>query len=418
MLSIIYTVRDRNMIYTIIAKPTKECNADCAYCSSPPDDESAWTVDTFEKIWNNLKANLAPNVTWIWHGGEPMLLSPDFYRSCLEIAKRDKPHVEFGMQSNLLLYKKSRWENVFNDVFDGRISTSFDPDEKFRTIKGSTEKYTKQFYKKIDEVISDNFKPLVIGTYSEESIPYADSIYELSKSRGEKSFHLRFNYRYPAGRASEDGAVIMPKSYGEMLISLYNKWIVDLPNFRITPLDQMLRQVVDETQRSQQCPWTNDCGGQFLGILPNGDLYNCGEISDLDDTTLRYGNAIEGWISSTPNSGNISIVEYANPDDFPYTIMKTNAARKMKRRVVEHPTDCKTCRHYTACRGGCMRDAELYGRGLGGKFFYCQSWKMVFDRIKESIMTGEAEGMLERFGYQLRDSQMIVSDNLYDRDSI
>jgi hypothetical protein len=41
-----------------------------------------------------------------------------------------------------------------------------------------------------------------------------------------------------------------------------------------------------------------------------------------------------------------------------------------------------------------MRDAELYGRGLGGKFYYCKSWMMVFDKIKSDIISGRADNFL------------------------
>lgn len=45
-----------------------------------------------------------------------------------------------------------------------------------------------------------------------------------------------------------------------------------------------------------------------------------------------------------------------------------------------------------------MRDAVLYGKGLGGKFHYCHSWMQVFDRIKESVRNGEADGLIQRYG--------------------
>ena len=51
-----------------------------------------------------------------------------------------------------------------------------------------------------------------------------------------------------------------------------------------------------------------------------------------------------------------------------------------------------------------MRDAELYGRGLGGKFYYCESWKAVFDRIKESIKSGEAKNVIEKMGFSYNET--------------
>jgi hypothetical protein len=45
-----------------------------------------------------------------------------------------------------------------------------------------------------------------------------------------------------------------------------------------------------------------------------------------------------------------------------------------------------------------MRDSVLYGKGLGGKFHYCASWMMVFDRIKRSVASGEADAAIEKYG--------------------
>jgi radical SAM protein with 4Fe4S-binding SPASM domain len=402
------------MIYTVIAKPTKSCNADCGYCSSPPDSESGWTVDVFKVIWDRIKSQLSDNAVWIWHGGEPMLQGPDFYVECFKIAKIDKPNILFSLQSNLLLYKSSRWKKVFNEVFDGRISSSFDPDEMHRTIKGSTERYTKQFYKKIDEVMSDGFKPLVIGTYSEETAHLGVYMYEKSKSLGDKGFSLRFNYRYPAGRASGEGALISPETYGKMLLDVYNRWMVELPNFLITPLDQMLKQAVTSRDLGGQCPWTHNCGGKFIGILPNGDVYNCGEFSDLDDTQYRYGNLIEGWVSGPISQDTVQFIERPSIEEVGKKLMATEAARLMRRRVKDLPGDCRTCRHFHACQGGCMRDAELFDRGLGGKFFYCASWKMVFDRIKESIQSKEADKLLIKMGFSPEESRLHISTRMKD----
>lgn len=47
---------------------------------------------------------------------------------------------------------------------------------------------------------------------------------------------------------------------------------------------------------------------------------------------------------------------------------------------------------------GCARDSALYNNGLYGKFHYCQTWKMVFSRIKESILLGQADNIIEKYG--------------------
>ena len=40
----------------------------------------------------------------------------------------------------------------------------------------------------------------------------------------------------------------------------------------------------------------------------------------------------------------------------------------------------------------------LYDHGLNGKYHYCASWMMVFDRIKQSIASGEATAAIAKYG--------------------
>lgn len=362
-------------ISTVIAKPTKVCNADCTYCAAPPDGAPKWSLDQFKFYFEKLAPYLTHKAVFLWHGGEPMLMGPEFYKKAWDFAREIKPEIVFSMQSNLLGYNSKRWKDVFSDIFKGSISTSWDPDENFREYRGSTELYSKLFWNRIEHILNDGFRPKIIGTYNEESSPMAIGMYERAIEFGDRSFDLRFNYRYPAGRDSGMGEMLKPKTYGNVLLELYNRWITDLPNFVITPLDEMFKKVV--FIESERCPWTRSCGGRFLGLEPNGDCYNCSEFADLDDEQYRFGNL---------------------KDDTIPEMMATKAARMIKRRRINLPMDCKSCHHFNECEGGCMRDAVLYNKGLGGKFHYCQSWMMVFDRIKETVKNGEADGAIRKFG--------------------
>jgi uncharacterized protein len=387
------------MIYTVIAKPTKACNADCSYCSSPPDDANAWKIQDFKDIFDRVSPKLAEGAHWIWHGGEPMLLGPEFYREAYAYAKSKMPNLKFSMQTNILLYKSKRWLDVFRDLFEGRISTSFDPEAKLRTIHGDAEKYEKTFRRKLSEVLDDGFEPLVISVFNSENAHRMMEMYNWASTSRNRTFHIRFNYQYPAGRASSLDDIISPEEYAKNLLEIYNKWIVDYPPFDVIPLSQMLYKVIG--REGDQCPWTSSCGGTFLSIEPNGDLYNCGDFADLGDERYRYGNVRDLSINGSKKETIVGFYRKSKPENFADDVMTSPAMIKMMSRRVHMPSDCFTCRHYKECQGGCMRDAELYGRGLGGKFYYCASWKAVFDRIKESVLTGEADNLLAAMGEDL-----------------
>lgn len=305
-----------------------------------------------------------------------MLMGPDFYRKCFAIARVSKPEIRFSMQTNLLLYDSNRWKGVFTDVMDGSISTSYDPDERHRTLKGRAQAYSARFFRKMDEVLADGITPLVIGTYDEASANLSLPMYERALTDG---FDIRVNYRYPLGRVAGAGEMLTPETYGQMLVSLYERWMADASPILVTPLDIMLKHVVGA--KASTCPWTKDCGGRFMSVEPNGDVYNCADFADLGDPAHRFGNIFE---QSVPE------------------MLASTPARVIRRRPVHLHTDCAACRHFAECQGGCSRDSVLYSNSLRGKFHYCTSWIMVFDRIKESVRTGEADALLARFGLEKR----------------
>lgn len=381
------------MIGVVIAKPTKLCNADCSYCSSPPDGEKPWGDEELTRIFSSLQGNLEAKALFLWHGGEPLLMGPEFYRKAHAIAQPLTPEIEFAVQTNLLLYKSKQWKGVFQDIFGGACSTSYEPDEQQRTIKGDPAKYSRTFFRKLDEFQEDGFNPLVIGTFTESTAGLMHLMYEKSLARGDRSYHIRLNYCSPVGREAGSGLLIEPETYGRTLIEIYDRWIQDVPGFVVTPLDLMLRKAMG--QDGERCPWTRKCGGAFLGIMPNGDVYNCGEFSDLS-TDWRYGNILDG--TYTPGRQAINFVRRASVETIIPNLLASPAARTIKRRAALQPLDCQSCRHFAECQGGCARDVVLYDQGIGGKFMYCRSWKMVFDRIKQSILQGEADRMMAWFG--------------------
>lgn len=377
----------------IIAKPTKECNADCSYCSAPPDGADKWTVDSFKTIIDRLAGNLTPQVDWIWHGGEPMLMGPEFFRACADYAKSQDIKLNFAIQTNLLAYKSSRWKDVFENIFEGRISTSFDPYKKYRTVKGNATSYDRLFWRAMDDVINDGFRPLVIGVYDEGAADKAMAMYDRAVAHGNYGFDIRYNYAYPAGRASASGKLISSQTYGQMLVDLYDRWIAELPSFNITPLDQMLTKVAGF--RALLCPWTKSCGGKFLTIDPDGSVFNCSEFSDLADPEHRFGNILTGSVQTQAQP---VVVKFYTGSDLIPAMASSPASKDIIGRSRNVPPDCRSCRHFQECEGGCARDSVLFERGMGGKFAYCKSWMMVFDRMKETVLSGEADKILIKLG--------------------
>lgn len=359
------------MISVVIAKSTRICNADCSYCCAPPYDREKWTIEDFESFIKKMAPWLGTSVQWIWHGGEPMLMGTDFFYRAREIAERIVPgQIEFSMQSNLLAYDSKKWKNVFQDVLGGRVSTSYDPDELYRTVNGDPVKYNALFWNAVSRMKEDGFRIMAIATFRKETAGLAIPFYERNLAFGKDAMHLRLNYMRPDGRIAGTGKLIDPVEYGQMLVDVYDRWVSDAPCFAVTPLIYALRSSLGFGWG--ECPWTSHCGGKFLGLEPNGDVYNCSEFADLG-SDWKFGNLHEDSMEKMMSSG---------PALFAQT------------RMFRIPEECVTCEHYAECDAGCGRDVVLY-QAMDGKFPYCASWKAIFSRVKKSIASGEANNLIE-----------------------
>jgi uncharacterized protein len=356
---------------TVILKPTKGCNADCSYCCAPPDGAPKWSMEDFKAVFDALEPRLLPGAHLIWHGGEPMLLGTKFYEEAYVYATDRIPTIRFSMQSNMLSYNQ-RWNDVFHRIFKGSLSTSWDPDEQCRTVKGSAELYSRLYHDKHQAMLQDGWRPMIISTISEETAHLCHDIYDRALAADQRGtpYDIRLNYRYPAGRASETGPAIEPATYTKTLLEIYERWLTDAPRFTVTPLNQMFLKVAGS--EIGRCPWAKGCTGHIVGIEPNFDVHNCGEFADLAEPQFTFGNLIEDGIEKC---------------------LTSNAARTLAMRRVKVPESCKSCIHFAECEGGCMRDSVLFDRGVYGKFFYCETWQEIFSRIKESIITGEADNL-------------------------
>lgn len=68
--------------WSLLVKPTNDCNLDCKYCYEKPVREKLHgcrlSYDDIEHILK-LATDYSKRVTWIWHGGEPTLMGTDWY---------------------------------------------------------------------------------------------------------------------------------------------------------------------------------------------------------------------------------------------------------------------------------------------------------------------------------------------------
>lgn len=85
------TVLETGPLDLLIIQPTPFCNLDCSYCYLP-DRQSKKRISTavLERVFSEVFASglVRGPFTVVWHAGEPLVLSPSFYKEAMSIIAR------------------------------------------------------------------------------------------------------------------------------------------------------------------------------------------------------------------------------------------------------------------------------------------------------------------------------------------
>ncbi|HKU44679.1 MAG TPA: radical SAM protein [Polyangiales bacterium] len=118
-----------------VVKVSKHCNLRCRYCYEFEDlgKKERMTLEQHQRLYANIAGWLAKQreptqVEFVWHGGEPLLISPDFYWRSFDVQAAafgaNAPRVRNVVQTNLTLLDAERLR-LLKDGFDG-VGVSLD----------------------------------------------------------------------------------------------------------------------------------------------------------------------------------------------------------------------------------------------------------------------------------------------------
>ena len=104
----------------VVLQPTAFCNIDCRYCYLPDrDNKHVLDQATVRRLFGELFASgwAAPQLTVIWHAGEPLVVPVSFYREAFDAIERLRPPsigLAHSFQTNGTLID-AQWCRLFRD---------------------------------------------------------------------------------------------------------------------------------------------------------------------------------------------------------------------------------------------------------------------------------------------------------------
>jgi len=364
---------------TVVIETTNRCNLNCNYCYASTESLEDMSIETLESALTNLLGfENSPGISFIWHGGEPLLRGFSFFERIVELQSSITTKREFlnGVQTNGTLLDE-QWLNFF-ETNRFRVSSSLDGP---RDITNLTRKYpdgtvayddifrgVKMLQKRANLLnerretepnhgrVRDLFGGLiaVIGKHNVDHIP---ELYEFFK---EFSVQMRYNPVVDCYKRDCKIVSVSPQQYGQALCTLFDLWSADNMPYPIEPLTGMTEGLSGKPIR--ECTFNDTCRNGLFFIAPNGSVYPCDKIIGKQEFLL----------------GNIS------QDNF-YDIVFSQRHASMGLRSKQTVEGCQECDYGAVCNAGCMVNSYFSKGDLFGKDFFCDAYKMVFDHIKDRL---------------------------------
>ncbi len=394
------------LAFNIMIKPAGSlCNLDCHYC---------YYLDKSERIYGGrepvmdlemletcvreyISANDVSEVTFNWHGGEPLVLGIDFYKKAVELQRKYSGGkvIRNTLQTNGTLVN-SEWASFFKDngfLIGISIDGPEDIHDRYRKDKGGAATF-RRVIEGINIMYRYGVEYNTMSTVNKASEGRGVEVYNFLKQLG--TGYMQFmpvveHIKYPlcsAGREiksarpyisdpREEGSRIAPWSvspiaYGRFMCDIFDEWVLhDVGKYFVNLFDCTLANWCGVQPGT--CAYAETCGGNSI-IEHNGDLYSCDHFVYPD---YRIGNIKERSLREMMESGVQS----------KFGIDKRNGL----------PYKCSRCKYFFACHGECPK--HRFNRtesGETGLNALCEGYMLFYshvapymDKMKEFLLKGQ-----------------------------
>ncbi|MBP2656092.1 MAG: aslB [Firmicutes bacterium] len=374
----------RNIAH-ILAKPIgPQCNLNCGYCFYT-EKSVLYRTQNFRMadevletyIRKYIAASKAPEVSFVWQGGEPTLLGVDFFRKAISLQRRyagDKRIVN-SLQTNGTLLD-DEWCGFLkdNDFLVGiSLDGPADIHDRYRLSQARTETFTTVL--KGFRLLKEYDIPFnVLCCVTKESAYQAKEIYQFFKYEGIKfiqfipiverqpdavAIELGLRHGMPGAKKATEVTLwsVEAEEYGDFLITIFDEWVRnDVGTVHVMNFEWALEAWLG--LEATVCVFAKQCG-EALVMEHDGTVYSCDHYVYPE---YQLGNIL----TSTPEE----LVQSQKQRQF-------GLAKKEKL-----PAYCRNCAAEFACHGECPKHRFLQTPdGEEGLNYLCAGYKRYFQHI-------------------------------------
>ncbi len=354
------TIAPFSIPFSIMLKPVgARCNLACDYCYYLATPHTAprmsdQLLERFIQEYFNMQTGV--EVTFTWHGGEPLLLPVTFYENAVRLQRKyanGRPFVNVIQTNGTLL--TDEWCSFLkrNNFLVGiSIDGTEAMHDHYRRATDGTPSWHRVM-RGIGLLSSYGIEWNAMATVNAFNVHHPTEFYQFFKSIGAHYIQLSpIVERLPDGTMTPES--ITAREWGDFLCTIFDEWVEhDRGEYYVETFDCILANWVG--QAPGICVYAKECGN--IGIMEsNGDIYCCDHFPFPE---YKVGNVLH-----TPL---VSLLYGARQRKF---------ARKKSQLL---PRECRECEYLFACHGECPKNRILTDRyGEPGLNWLCQGYRQFF----------------------------------------
>lgn len=346
-------------INVAIIKPADNgCNLHCKYCyaNGQPDKTNFMSMETAKKIVDELFEQADKRVTFLWHGGEPMLRGVDFFADVFDyqrlVFKNSNIQYRNAIQTNLTLFDE-KWAAFFKE-HGITISTSLDGTRELHNRNRIFSNGQGSYDKLVDNIQSARLYGIKINALCVVSQENLDCVDDICSTLNELNIsHVGF---LPCFKKTNDRVVypsLNPSEFGNFMIKMFDLYLSGVAKFDVREFEQIMKVCFNKTTNT--CSFSGECG-KFISINSRGIITPC-DTAPIDEENI-LGNIFDESLKSIIVS-----------DKYKKTMLSKKCLSKK----------CLQCKYLKFCYNGCPAKQE------NGNYYFCEDRKIMFNYVQNAL---------------------------------
>lgn len=277
-----------------VVKVSKFCNLRCRYCYEYRElgNRAAVSLEQLEQMFHNIASyyrqlDFPVDIEFVWHGGEPLLQSPDYYWKIFELQRQIfgelADYIRNTVQTNLTVLNADRIR-LLRDGFDG-VGISLDLFGALRVNQSGFDSQAKVLTN-MDRLRDENIRFGCITVLTKLNLPYLRDIYNFYKTMN-LSFRALPLFK-GAFDGQHEGFEINANETLKAYCTLVDLWMQDEQLVLIVPIVEYIQQIIHHYTSNGSLKFYDKREWEAIYIInTNGDVYSYADAYNID---LSHGN--------------------------------------------------------------------------------------------------------------------------------